>query len=129
MLAGTPQSETSPTQNTEQPGELIAGAVYLVNFGSDGVYVDTYINVTPLISNTWKELLDAGKLHAVGLAAQDTIVKHINLIRMRARFVSTDVPGPFFIRTRAPLTKGILEQHLRSLSREELADFLETSRL
>lgn len=48
---------------------------------------------------------------------------------LRARFVNTEAPGPYLVKTSFPLSRDDLEKYLRALDKPALKSFLQRSKI
>ena len=129
--AGTLQSGTLPTPDTEdeETEELCHGLAFLVNYGEEGIFVDSALDVSYAINKTWEGVLAAEKLTGIENAEAHTIAAGISGLSLRARFVNTGSPGPYLVKTSSPLSRDDLEKYLRSLDNAALKSFLQRSNI
>ena len=129
--AGTLQSGMSPTLDTEdeETEELCHGLAFLVNYGEEGIFVDSALDVSYAINKTWEGVLAAEKLTGIENAEAHTIAAGMSGLSLRARFVNTGSPGPYLVKTSFPLSRDDLEKYLRSLDKTALKSFLQRSKI
>ena len=129
--AGTLQSGTLPTLDTEdeETEELCHGLAFLVNYGEEGIFVDSALDVSYAINKTWEGVLAAEKLTGIENAEAHTIAAGMSGLSLRARFVNTGSPGPYLVKTSFPLSRDDLEKYLRSLDKTALESFLQRSKI
>ena len=129
--AGTLQSGTLPTLDTEdeETEELCHGLAFLVNYGEEGIFVDSALDVSYAINKTWEGVLAAEKLTGIENAEAHTLAAGMSGLSLRARFVNTGAPGPYLVKTSFPLSRDDLEKYLRSLDNTALKSFLQRSNI
>ena len=129
--AGTLQSGTLPTLDTEdeETEELCHGLAFLVNYGEEGIFVDSALDVSYAINKTWEGVLAAEKLTGIENAEAHTLAAGMSGLSLRARFVNTGAPGPYLVKTSFPLSRDDLEKYLRSLDKTALESFLQRSKI
>ena len=125
--AGTLQSGMSPTLDTEdeETEELCHGLAFLVNYGEEGIFVDSALDVSYALGKTWEGVLAAEKLTGIKNQEARSLAMAITTIGLRARFVNTGSPGPYLVKTSSPLSRDDLEKYLRSLDKTALKSFLQ----
>ena len=129
--AGTLQSGTLPTLDTEdeETEELCHGLAFLVNYGEEGIFVDSALDVSYAINKTWEGVLAAEKLTGIENAEAHTLAAGMSGLSLRARFVNTGSSGPYLVKTSSPLSRDDLEKYLRSLDKTALKSFLQRSKI
>ena len=129
--AGTLQSGTLPTLDTEdeETEELCHGLAFLVNYGEEGIFVDSALDVSYAINKTWEGVLAAEKLTGIENAEAHTLAAGMSGLSLRARFVNTGAPGPYLVKTSFPLSRDDVEKYLRSLDKTALESFLQRSKI
>jgi hypothetical protein len=120
-----------PTLDTEdeETEELCHGLAFLVNYGEEGIFVDSALDVSYAINKTWEGVLAAEKLTGIENAEAHTIAAGMSGLSLRARFVNTGSPGPYLVKTSFPLSRDDLEKYLRSLDKTALESFLQRSKI
>lgn len=129
--AGTLQSGMLPTLDTEdeETEELCHGLAFLVNYGEEGIFVDSALDVSYALNKTWEGVLAAEKLTGVKNQEAHTLAAGMSGLSLRARFVNTGSPGPYLVKTSFPLSRDDLEKYLRSLDNAALKSFLQRSNI
>ena len=129
--AGTLQSGMSPTLDTEDDDveELCHGLAFLVNYGEEGIFVDSALDVSYALNKTWEGVLAAEKLTGIENQEAHTLAAGMSGMSLRARFVNTGSPGPYLVKTSFPLSRDDLEKYLRSLDKTALKSFLQRSKI
>ncbi len=127
--AGTLQSGMSPTLDTEDEEDIRYGLCFLVNYNKDGIYLDSCIDVSSAIGKTWVGVLAAEKLTGIQNQEARSLAAAMTTMSLRARFVNTESPGPYLVKTLFPLSRDDLEKYLRSLDNTALKSFLHRSKI
>lgn len=119
----------SPTLNTEDEEDVQYGLCFLVNYGEEGIFVDSALDVSYALNKTWEGVLAAEKLTGIENQEAHTLAAGMAGLSLRARFVNTGSPGPYLVKTSFPLSRDDLEQYLRSLDKPALKSFLQRSKI
>ena len=129
--AGTLQSGMSPTLDTEdgETEELRHGLAFLVNYGEEGIFVDSALDVSYALNKTREGVLAAEKLTGVKDQKAHSLAAAMTTLSLRARFVNTGSPGPYLVKTSFPLSRDDLEKYLRALDKPALTNFLKRSKI
>ena len=127
--AGILQSGMSPTLDTENEEDVQYGLFFLVNYNEDGIYLDSCLDVSSAIGKTSVGVLAAEKLTGVKNQEARSLAAAMTSLSFRARFVSTESPGPYLVKTSSPLSRDDLEKYLRSLNNTALKSFLQRSKI
>ena len=129
--AGTLQSGTLPTLNIEggDEGDVQYGLCFLVNYNEDGIYLDSFLDVSSAIGKTWIGVLAAEKLTGIRDREARSLTAAMATLSLRARFASTGSSGPHLVKTSFPLSRSDLEQYLRALDKPALKTFLQRSKV
>ena len=127
--AGTLQSGMSPTLDTEGEEDVQYGLCFLVNYNEDGIHLDSCLDVSYALNNTWEGVLAAEKLTGIKNQEAHTLVVGMSGMFLRARFVNTEAPGPYLVKTSFPLSRDDLEKYLRALDKPALKSFLQRSKI
>ena len=129
--AGTLQSGMLPTLDTEdeETDGLCHGLAFLVNYGEEGIFVDSALDVSYALNKTWEGVLAAEKLTGIENQEAHILVAGVSGMFLRARFVNTEAPGPYLVKTSFPLSRDDLEKYLRALDKPALKSFLQRSKI
>ena len=127
--AGTLQSGMSPILDTEGEEDVQYGLCFLVNYNEDGIYLDSCLDVSSAIGKTWVGVLAAEKLTGVQNQEARSLAAAMIMLGYRARFMNTEVPGPYLVKTSSPLSRNDLEKYLRSLDKAALKSFLQKAKI
>lgn len=127
--AGTLLSGTSPIPDTEDEEDVQYGLCFLVNYNEDGIFIDSYLDVSYALGKTRVGVLAAEKLTGIQNQEARSLAAAMNTMLLRARFVSTRSPGPYLVKTSSPLSRDDLENYLRALDKPALKSFLQRSKI
>ena len=127
--AGTLQSGMSPTLDTEDGEDFRYGLYFLVNYDEDGIYLDSCLDVSPAFGKTWVGVLATEKLTGVKNQEARSLATAMAGLSLRARFVNTESPGLYLVKTSSPLSRDDLEEYLRSLDKAALKSFLQKAKI
>lgn len=128
---GTLQSGMSLTLDTEDEDmeDIQYGLCFLVGYDEDGIYLDSCLDVSPVVGKTWVGVLAAEKLTGVQNREARLLAVGLASLNLRARFVATGSPGPYLVKTSSPLSRDDLENYLRALDKPALKSFLQRSKI
>ncbi len=120
-----------PTLDTEdgETEELRHGLAFLVNYGEEGIFVDSALDVSYALNKTWEGVLAAEKLTGIENQEAHALAADMSGLSLRARFVNTGSPGPYLVKTSFPLSRDDLEKYLRALDKPALTNFLKRSKI
>ena len=127
--AGTLQSGMLPTLDTEDEEAVQYGLCFLVNYDEGGIFVDLVLDVSYALNKTWVGVLAAEKLTGVQDREARSLATAMAMLGYRARFMNTEAPGPYLVKTSSPLSRNDLEKYLRSLDKAALKSFLQRSKI
>ena len=120
-----------PTLDTEdgETEELRHGLAFLVNYGEEGIFVDSALDVSYALNKTWEGVLAAEKLTGIENQEAHALAADMSGLSLRARFVNTGSPGPYLVKTSFPLSRDDLEKYLQALDKPDLKSFLQRSKI
>lgn len=125
--AGTLQSETSLTLDTE-PEEFKYGIVFLVKYHEDGIYIDSSVDVSPILGMAYVGMLAAEKLTGKTDEGARTLASSISLLTLRAR-IDTSCSGPYLVKSDTPIDTEAVEKALRAMNPDRRKEFLKGAKL
>lgn len=133
--AGTLPSDPSLTQDIEPWDEDEAedyqyGYAFLIGYGPDGLYIDTQIDVSPLIGKSYESYrAKKALLQASGRPASDderainAIAVQLKVLELRSRFMAGNYDvGPYLVKSPEELTPELLLRIIQNMSRERLKE-------
>lgn len=119
----------SPILDIEDEEGVQYGVCFLVNYDEGGIYLDSYLDVSYALNKTWEGVLAAEKLTGIEDQEAHTLAAGMSGMFLRARFVNTEAPGPYLVKTSFPLSRDDLENYLRALDKPALKSFLQRSKI
>lgn len=126
-LVGIPESETSLTLDTE-PEEFKYGIVFLVKYHEDGIYIDSSVDVSPILGMAYVGMLAAEKLTGKTDEGARALASSISLLTLRAH-IDTSCSGPYLVKSDTPIDTEAVEKALRAMNPDRRKEFLEGAKL
>ena len=121
-LVGTLQSGTSLTHATElefedEEEETLDhkhGVVFLLKYNEDGPFIDSALDVSPILGLGWQAMLAAEKLTGQVNKQARELASHLSMLRLRSR-LDGGIYGPYLIKFPEPMDIVALETFLQNL--------------
>jgi len=121
-LVGIPKSETSLTPDTELE-EPKYGIVFLVKYHEDGIYIDSSVDISPILGMAYVGMLAAEKLTGKTDEGARALASSISMLTLRAR-IDTSCCGPYLVKSDTPIDIEAVEKALRAMDPDRRKEFL-----